>query len=142
MIEVNNKTKSAINLKAVKRITDKFLKLYKKEKQDVSIAFVGDAVMRKLNKVYRGKDKVTDILSFPNNAIAGKDKGKNLGEIIISFAQIKRQAKKYGNSAEKELAFILAHGLLHLVGMEDESEKGRKRMEEAGEEFVKNYLKF
>lgn len=124
----------------VKKITEKFLILYKIKKYGVSIAFVGDKVMRNLNKVYRGKNKPTDVLAF-NNIIDGiKNEEKYIGEIVIDYAQIKRQAKKYGNSAKKELAFILTHGLFHLIGLEDESEKGRKQMEAAGEEFIRKYL--
>ena len=95
---------------------------------------VGDKTIRKLNKIYRHKDKTTDILSFD-----GED--DFLGEIIINYAQIKRQAKKFNNTVKKELMFILAHGLLHLIGYDDKDEKGRLKMEKLGNEFIKKYEK-
>ena len=130
MINVNNITKSKIDLVLVKKVAERFLKKYKKQKCEVSIAFIGDMAMRRLNKKYRGIDRTTDVLSF-----AGEQ--NFLGEIVINYVQIKRQAKKFGNSIERELIFILVHGLLHLLGYDDESEKGRLEMDELGEEFVK-----
>ena len=130
MIEINNKTKSKINIKLTKRVAQKFLKYYNKESSELSIAFVGDKTIRKLNKTYRGIDKITDVLAF-----SGED--EFLGEVIINYAQVKRQAKKFGNNIQQELIFILVHGLLHLLGYDDKAEKGRLEMERMGEEFIK-----
>lgn len=134
MVEINNKTKSKINSGVIKRVAKQFLKANKIENNNLSIAFIGDAAMRKLNKTYRGKDKPTDILSFP-----GED--GYLGEIIINYAQIKRQAGVYKNSVRQELIFILVHGLLHLLGYNDETEKGRREMEILAEKFIRTYQK-
>lgn len=144
MIEINNKTKSGIDLKLVKKIADKFLKKHKNSNREVSIAFIGDSMMRKLNKRYRKIDKVTDVLSFPGEGIF-------LGEVIIDYAQIKRQtppqragagqAWKFGSSVNDELVFILVHGLLHLIGYDDKTEKGANEMERLGDEFILNYDK-
>jgi probable rRNA maturation factor len=132
MIEINNKTKNKIDLKLVEGVAAKFLKKYKKTKHEVSIAFIGDAEMKKLNKIYRGIDKPTDVLAFP-----GEEKGF-LGEIVIDYAQIKRQAKLYSGSVREELVFILVHGLLHLLGYDDETEKGREAMAKMGKKFIKD----
>jgi len=129
-VEINNKTKNRIDLLLVKKTGEKFLKIKNKEKFDVSIAFISDSEMRKLNKRYRGIDKTTDVLSF-----SGEE--KFLGEIIISYAQIKRQAKELGNKPKDELIFILVHGLLHLLGYDDKTEKGRLEMIRLGDEFIK-----
>ena len=129
MVDISNKTRSRIDLALTKRIADRFLREHKVGKKEISIVFVGDVVMRRLNKEYRKKDKTTDVLSF-----IGED--DFLGEIIISYQQIKRQSKLYKNSVRQELIFILTHGLLHLLGHEDETEKGRKKMEKLGEEFI------
>lgn len=133
LIEINNQTKSRINLSPVKRTTERFLQYYKKRSKEVSIAFIGDKRMRQLNRDYRRKDKITDILSF-----IGED--GFLGEIVIDFAQIKRQAKQNNKSINDELIFILVHGLLHLIGYDDETEKGRLNMIKLGEIFI-NKLK-
>lgn len=130
MIEINNKTKAKINAGLVKRTTEKFFTCYKIKNKNISIAFVGDTVMARLNKEYRRKNYPTDILSF-----AGE--GDELGEIIIDYAQIKRQAKKFSLPVESELIFILVHGLLHLIGYDDETEDARSKMMELGENLIR-----
>jgi probable rRNA maturation factor len=129
MVEVNNKTKSKIDTKLIKKIVDKFLEHYELKDKEVSLAFVGDSEIRKINKRYRQKDNVTDVLSF-------NGEGNFLGEIIIDYAQIKRQAKELGKKVDEELVFILVHGLLHLIGYDDETEKGRVEMIRMGEKFI------
>ncbi len=139
MAEVNNKTRSKIDLSLVKEVANNFFKYYKKENFEVSIAFVGDRKIRSLNKSYRGLDKITDVLAFPgeDNPSATLRTGY-LGEVIIDYAQTKRQAKRFNHSVDKELVFILVHGLLHLLGYDDETNKSRKEMERLGKEFIKN----
>lgn len=147
MVEINNTTKEDIDIDLVQEVAEKFLKEYKKEDMDVSIAFVGSDEIRKLNKQYRNKDSVTDVLSFEGDTSAGftpKDgqavQGDNsLGEVIICFDQIKKQAKELGNGEKDELVFILIHGLLHLIGYDDETEEEREEMVKKGEEFIKKF---
>ncbi len=134
MIEINNKTRSNIKIKKVKEVSEQFLKAYKKENFNVSIAFVGDKIIKKLNKDYRKKDRVTDVLAFREETPL---KNKYLGEIVVNYAQIKRQAKMYKNSEQKELMYILIHGFLHIMGYNDKTEKDRKEMEKLGNEFIK-----
>ncbi|HTW97016.1 MAG TPA: rRNA maturation RNase YbeY [Candidatus Methylomirabilis sp.] len=133
MIEINNRTKYRVNARLIKRIVNKFLAARGWRKKDVSLAFVGDARMRELNRRYRKKDCPTDVLSF---AEEGTNK-QELGEIIIDPAQIKRQAPENGNSFPQELIFILVHGLLHLAGYDDRTEKERLEMIKIGEEFIR-----
>ncbi len=180
-VEINNKTKTKIDILSVKKITEKFLKQYLRNSFEVSIALVGDATMRKLNNTYRGLNKVTDVLAFPEiefgktvnkprilteerllypgvsnrcgalhpapkslrrDKVRGKvnvipkTETKFLGEIIIDYAQVKRQAKKFGNSNKKELIFILIHGLLHLLGYNDTSGPAKKKMDKLSKEFM------
>ncbi len=128
-VEINNRTKNKIDLSLIKKVVEKFLRAYKKTDYSVSLAFVGDKRIRELNKNYRGIDQVTDVLSFPGEE-------KFLGEIIIDYSQIKRQAGKFGNKPKDELIFILIHGLLHLLGYDDRTEAERKKMEKLGEKFI------
>lgn len=130
-IGINNKTRSRLNLKVIREITEKFLKINKITNKVLSIAFVGDKEMRRLNNKYRGKIGPTDILSF-----TGED--DFLGEIIMDYAQIKRQAKVFRNKIDDELYFILIHGLLHLLGYDDKTKKGKKEMEDLGNKFFKS----
>lgn len=136
MVEVNNTTKSKINLKLIKIVGEEFLRYYKKKDFDVSIAFVGDKKIRELNKKYRKKDKVTDILSFEEKESFNHwPENFFLGEIIINYAQIKRQ--KNNRSLKDELVFILVHGFLHLIGYKDNTEKEAMDMEKIGIKFIK-----
>ena len=130
MVEINNRTRSKINTKLVKKTVLQFLKYFKIKKEDVSIAFIGDTKMKSLNKIYRGYDKITDVLSFPET-----EENDYLGEVIINYSQIKRQTNKYSPSIQEELLFILAHGLLHLLGYEDETEKGKNKMYKLADQF-------
>jgi len=129
MVEAINRAKAKIDLKLVENVAEKFLQAYKIKKKEVSIAFVGDSTIKKLNREYRHQDKITDVLSFTGE-------GDFLGEIIIDYAQIKRQAKEFGKKINEELVFILVHGLLHLIGYDDKTEKGRLKMISLGEKFI------
>ncbi len=131
MIELRNLTKKKVSKKRVDDIAQAFFKKYKiKPETEISLAIVSDAKMKEINSIYRGKDKTTDVLSFPE-----------LNEIIISFAQIERQAKESGRRVLQEFDFILVHGLLHLVGYTDEVEKDRLKMIKLGEDFLQGFKK-
>ncbi len=139
MIEINNKTRSKIDLVLVQKVVENFLKYYKKQNCEVSIAFVGDKTIRKLNKTYRGINKITDVLAFPDATVGtslDNEQSNFLGEVIIDYTQVKRQAKRFNNSVRQELIFILVHGLLHLLGYDDKTEKSRREMERLGREFI------
>jgi len=130
MVEINNQTKNKIDVELIARVASKFLEKHKKSKYGLSIAFIGDKAMTVLNTAYRGKKKPTDVLSF-------EGEGKFLGEIVIDYSQIKRQAKAAGKTIKDELIFILVHGLLHLIGYDDEFEEDRLGMMKLGEDFIK-----
>lgn len=130
-IDISNKTRTKINTRLIKIVSEQFLKKYKKNNLDLSIVFVGDRRIRTINRRYRGRDAITDILSFDGD-------GYSFGELIIDYAQIKRQAKYYSSSIKEELVFILVHGLFHLLGYEDKTEKEEDRMIKLGNNFIKN----
>lgn len=130
MIEINNTTKTVINEELVKSVAVNTLKYYKKTSFDLSIAFVGETVIRRLNLQSRGYDKVTDILSF-------EGEGHDLGELILCYGKIAKQAPKYQQTVEQELVFILVHGILHLLGHTDDEEDERLAMIRLGEKIIK-----
>lgn len=108
------------------------LESLKKKNAAVSIHCIGDSQMRRLNRVHRGKDNVTDVLSFAmqeGEVMAGK-KGEDTdwGDVFICIPQIKRQAKEYGVSFKEELFRMTVHGVLHLLGYDHEVEKDAKKM--------------
>ena len=103
----------------------------------VTIALVTDAVMRRLNRQYRGADKVTDVLSFPADALAqglpsvALAKEGFLGDLAIARGVAARQARAQGHSTRVEIRVLALHGLLHLLGYDHEVDAGEMaRLEE------------
>jgi probable rRNA maturation factor len=110
----------------------------------ITVAFIDDGEMRVLNKRYRHKDATTDVLSF--GQAVGRAKGEravkklrrdedgelDVGDILISPAQAARQAKRRRHPLVREVAFLAAHGALHLLGFEDETPAGYREMVRLG----------
>jgi len=137
MIEVNNLTTISLDEEFLKKIAQKVLEEEGKKEADLSIALLGPGRMREINKRYRGKNRATDVLAFPETKIL-KEKLKvgplkkiqGLGEIVICLREVKKNAKRFGSNFEKELTRALIHGILHLLGYDHEkSEKEAKKME-------------
>lgn len=96
---------------------------------EVGVIFTGDAEVRRLNAAYRGKRKTTDVLSFGEGGRWGGKGGERLlGDIVISVPQARRQARKAGKPLEDELAMLLVHGTLHLLGYDHETLKDERKM--------------
>lgn len=94
---------------------------------EVSIALVDDATIGRLNAEYRGKDGPTDVLSFvlvneDTMRTAPKDQPLLLGDIVISMERAGAQAEAFGHSLEREVAFLLAHGLAHMAGLDHDAD--------------------
>jgi probable rRNA maturation factor len=87
----------------------------------VTIAFVSDARIRDLNHRFRGIDRATDVLSFPNSESATDD---NLGDIAISLSRAAIQARENELALDEEIAQLILHGLLHLCGYDHETDNG------------------
>jgi probable rRNA maturation factor len=85
----------------------------------------GDKELQRLNREFRGRDYPTDVLSFParNSKAGGLPRGG--GDIAISFEAARRQAAEYGHDVDRELEILMLHGLLHLLGMDHETDRGR-----------------
>ena len=99
------------------KIIDKTLEMENVLSSNFAIVFIDDEKMHELNKNYRGIDRTTDVLSFAfedNNKICYNI--RQLGEIYVSIPKMVSQAKEYGHSEKRELAFLVVHGLLHLLG--------------------------
>ncbi|SRR6056297_701129 len=132
MVEINNKADYDLDISRIKRAVEKFLLYFQKEKAEVSVALVDDPEIRELNKIYRGKDRPTDVLSFP-----AEEPGDFLGEVIINYQQVSRQAPDFDSSPREELVFILVHGLLHLLGYTDDTEETKREMIELGQKLIR-----
>ena len=128
--EVNQQSGSKIVVshwqKWLKRIEQE-LKL--KKALEVSVAVVGDSVIKRLNRQYRHKDKVTDVLSFGELENKNKAPVGYLGEIVICYPQAVRQAKKAKHTVLKELQILFTHGFLHLLGYNHEKASEAAEME-------------
>jgi probable rRNA maturation factor len=83
------------------------------------VLITGDAELQRLNREYRGKDYPTDVLSFPQ-----EPDGALLGDLAISAARARAQAREFGHSTEDEIRILILHGVLHLTGMDHESDSG------------------
>jgi|SRR5687767_1895641 len=95
---------------------------------DVCVALVSDARMRALNRQFRGKDKVTDVLSFPaqdRSASSAPSAAGFLGDIVIASGVAKIQAKAAGHSLNTEIRVLALHGLLHLLGYDHDADDGK-----------------
>ncbi|HBN08072.1 MAG TPA: rRNA maturation RNase YbeY [Cyanobacteria bacterium UBA8530] len=91
---------------------------------EVSVLFVDDEEIQELNRQYRSIDSATDVLSFPQEEgeafPTSPEMPHPLGDIVVSIETAIRQAKEIGNSLEREITFLLIHGLLHLLGYDHE----------------------
>ncbi len=113
----------------------------------VTIALVSDRALRRLNRIFRGIDRPTDVLSFPSERLhvtgrarRRKDAGlrpeilrglRPLGDIAIATGVARRQAREQGHSLQTELRVLALHGILHLLGYDHEADRGRmQRVEE------------
>jgi len=95
-------------------------------KRDFHCLITDDRELRRLNRRFRGADRATDVLSFPSEAATGW-----LGEIAISSDRAARQARRFGHSRFDEIRILMLHGVLHLVGMDHETDGGRMARAEA-----------
>ena len=80
----------------------------------------GDTELRRLNRDFRGKDYVTDVLSFP-----AAPPSLTLGDLAISLGRARAQAREFGHKIEEEVQILMLHGLLHLLGMDHEEDSGQ-----------------
>lgn len=134
-VTITNTTTKRVDLKTITKAVEVTLKTLRK-KGTVSVVVVGPRRMRTLNKIYRGKDKITDVLSF-REAEAEIRTPHFLGEVIINVQAIQKQAKEFSPSLTFELAFIVIHGTLHLLGYDDTTAAEAATMETLGHSIIK-----
>ena len=116
---------------------------YEKNDYYLSLLITTNDVIQTINRDYRNKDAVTDVISFAYNETENIGPMNILGDIVISLDRVKEQAKEYGHSDEREFYYVFCHGLLHLLGydhiIEEEKAVMRKREEEILTQF--NYTR-
>jgi probable rRNA maturation factor len=135
------KIPSGLNAKLVIKIVNATrAELKIKKEWEVTVMAVSPGYIKKLNKQYRHKNKVTDVLSFsqqegPAMILAGQ-KQIYLGDIILCLDQIKKQAKLFGHSFKREFSLLTIHGLLHLLGYDDKTQKQYEIMAKIQDEVL------
>ncbi|MGM9849763.1 MAG: rRNA maturation RNase YbeY [Bacilli bacterium] len=130
-VEIFNETKEDLkDLEILKPLLEYARKKEKLEDTELefSVIIVDNKRIHEINKEYRGIDRPTDVISFAleDNEEIKFDNYRVLGDIYISIDKVREQAKEYGHSEKRELAFLTVHGFLHLLGydhMKPEEEK-------------------
>ena len=101
---------------------------------EISLAFVDNTTIHRLNKQYLDHDEPTDVLSFPYSAGNAK---KLEGELVVGVEVAQEQATERGHDVQAELALYVVHGLLHLCGYDDKSAGAEKEMRERERHYLK-----
>lgn len=109
------------------------------EDAEVSVSFVDDSEIQKLNRDFRGVDSSTDVLSFPIDD-EFKLGGNILGDVIINMKRVLEQAKEFSHSNERELSYLTCHSVLHLLGYDHIEDRDKKLMRER-EKLIMKELK-
>jgi probable rRNA maturation factor len=148
-IHVEEKFREVVNGGWVKKIVRQVLKAEEvAPPYEVSLVFTDSETVRQLNRDYRGVDEPTDVLAFYMLPQKGADSSfalppdgvTRLGEVIISYPQAAEQAKEQGHSPERELALLVIHGILHLLGYDHKEPEEESKMRERERELLERCL--
>ena len=126
----------------IEKVVNKAFEVEGVKKASCSIIIVYNTFIHKLNKEYRGIDRVTDVISFAledDKSMIIPDDIRLLGDIYICLDKAKEQAEEYGHSLERELCFLAVHGVYHLLGYDHETEEDAKIMFKKQEEVLMEY---
>ena len=131
----NEQTQVPLDLDHWQQLAERISALVGEDPDEVewSLTFVDDAAIQVLNRDYRATDRPTDVLSF--SQLEGEDdfpmpddEAQVLGDVVISAERAVRQAEERGHAAEAELALLITHGLLHLVGEDHDTPERKAHM--------------
>lgn len=114
-----------------------------KKNTELSILIVDNVYIQELNFIYRQQNRPTDVLSFAMNELADDEPELDLegevnalGDIVISLEQAQLQSEEFGHSLERELGYLVAHGMLHLLGYDHEDDTERELMRNLEEKIM------
>ena len=148
-ISVEEKFRGVVDGVWVKKIVRQILKAEGvAPPYEVSLVFADSETVKQLNRDYRGVDEPTDVLAFymlpqkeaDSSFALPPDGVTRLGEVIISYPQAVEQAREQGHSTEKELALLVIHGILHLLGYDHEEPKEEAKMRTREKELLEKCL--
>lgn len=120
MIDLDNRTNKNYNFETLEDIASSFTPL------EIELILTNNTKIAQINLEFRGIDKPTDVLSFPTDPFPGAP----LGTIIISVDKVEEVAIQLGHSENDEFSLLFIHGLLHLLGMDHETDNGEMRTQE------------
>ncbi|MBN1592059.1 MAG: rRNA maturation RNase YbeY [Candidatus Coatesbacteria bacterium] len=112
-----------INENLARKVATETLGLIGRAGASLNVLFSGDDRIRKLNREFRDVDSATDVMAFPSG-----EEGNFMGDVIISVQTAKKHAEDLGHSLDYEIAVLLVHGILHLIGYTDYDEENRDEM--------------
>jgi probable rRNA maturation factor len=130
MIEIQKETSTSngIDQELLKIAVSSTLRSQKKSDVDITLRLTGDQEMRKLNQVFRGINRSTDVLAFNQGHVDPDTHRQYLGDVIISVDKASQQAPENNHSLTEECAFLAIHGTLHLLGYDHDKPDQKKEM--------------
>lgn len=131
----NLQKKLRLNTPRIKKLIKKILEKFKKNIANVSVVFVNKSEIKRLNKKFLGKNYLTDVLSFDNSIKFPRK--ISFWEIVICTDAAIKNAEIFKTSQDYELRLYLLHGILHLLGFDDNNAKKRKMMQKKENEILK-----
>ena len=140
--DVERTAPDLVDLFPAGKVPSGYLPVLRAYDYEVTITIVPDERIRELNRAHRGVDGVTDVLSFPlvdadaAGFVLPPCEPTHLGDVVVALEQARRQAEEYAHSFERELAYLTAHGVLHLLGYDHEREDERATMRAREEEIL------
>jgi probable rRNA maturation factor len=120
VIEFENRTNFDLDVTVIENIANSLAQ------KDIEFVLCDDAYIQNINREFRGKDKSTDVLSFPLQEMPNAP----LGTIVVSLDTANKAATRYKHDVKDEIALLFIHGLLHLLGYDHEVDKGQMRQKE------------
>jgi probable rRNA maturation factor len=139
LVTIDDAFRRRIRSKQIERLAGTVLLAEGISKAELGVLITDDARLRELNNEYAGEDESTDVLSFSlreGEEFASPDGVLRLGEVIISFLTAERQARAAGRSTGDEVAHLLVHGILHLLGYDHAEQEEQRRMRSREEELL------
>jgi len=127
MLNIENSTTVQFDHASLEKISNAL------SSREIDLSICDNQTIQKYNSLYRGKNKHTDVLSFPIDTELGDTKFEHipLGSIVISIDYVKKLSQELGHTVDEELSLLFIHGLLHLLGYDHETDNGEMReMEE------------
>jgi probable rRNA maturation factor len=137
LVSRRGKRRPKLSTERIRKLSLRMLAALGLEDAELSVLLVDDATIEVLNHAHRGKERPTDVLAFPVDERPVEDGPRILGDVVISLETALRQARSRGRPLLAEVRFLLAHGLLHLIGYDHATRIQKRRMDSATRRLVR-----